>query len=312
MSKSIYAGVDEFAHEIKRIYAGIDGIARKVKTGYVGVDDVARLFYVASAKIRYTGDYTVTDVEKDGVAYKLYSLLTSGILTLSTDSEIACWLCGGGGNGSYALVYYGDDGYSGCGGAGGYIATGTINQGQYAVVISSGAGESSSISKDGTEIIKALSGNNGTYEAGGDGSSGGGFGFHIRSGQFDGRNSQYGRGDTIPTTPFDIISLEQHCAGGAGGTAFSVWQNWEIYGSNGGSNGNNASVNNASTNAVGGNKGGGNGGKAISYNGQDASFYGSGGGGGYLYLYGPYDISFSKAYAGGYGYQGIVYLLVAA
>ena len=48
MAKSLYLGVSDLAHKIKKIYLGVDNVARQVKKGYIGVDGVAHLFYTSS------------------------------------------------------------------------------------------------------------------------------------------------------------------------------------------------------------------------------------------------------------------------
>ena len=238
------------------------------------------------ASITYTGTHTTQTITSGGKKYLLYTLTGSGTLTIKGASkDTAIWLCGGGaggGSGSGGLSYAS----GGAGGGGGYSAshTGKIANGAYTVTVASAGGQSSFGS-----IVTA------SGASGANGGSGGGNG---------------GRGDGIAKYPFgDSTTFKCHCAGGGGGLA-SFYDHMQPYptttsGGNGGSNGGNGGYAGSGSGA-GGDYGGGRGG---SYGGSAATFYGGGGGGGG----GNGDNnSGGSGYAGGAGYQGVVYIRIPA
>ena len=261
---------------------------------------VTRLFYSGVMAINYTGEHTISDVTKDGVAYKLYTLTGSGTLTLS-DGGIQYWVCGGGGTPNYTG-----------GGGGGYFASGTLQAGSHVVTIGAakGASKIGNVSASPGESLSSVYGGKG-----GSGGSGGGAGGYSASG------STGGSGSGKSTYPFGITSLYAHCAGGGGG-AMRVPDTYTLWpGGSGGSNGSNGSNTTGSTStltttlsggASGGTRGGGKGadvagmGNYVSSAGS-ATFYGSGGGGRAVN-----NTSISPSSQGGFGYQGVCYLLVPA
>lgn len=321
MSKAVYIGIDDIAVKIKKMYVGVDGVARKVKKGYVGVDGVARQFFSADQLI-YTGEYSVSEVEKDGVAYNLYRLITSGMLTLFDHGAV--WLCGGGAGGHSAT-----SSASGGGGGGGYVSSADeISAGEYAVVIGSGGMPNVAGGKTTVAGLTALGGKAGsvTYN-GGAGGSGGGRGSHISYSYTDTpsyNDGSDGAGAGISTYPLSMSDLKAHCAGGAGGRDELVYLQLSStsakaysggYG-NGGTNGSNGGVKigNNTSSGTGGEYGGGNGGLGRGGSGYAATFYGGGGGGGgrYCNKSGMDELGSSTPVygSGGNGYQGVVYILM--
>nr|DAP31352.1 MAG TPA: hypothetical protein [Caudoviricetes sp.] len=287
-------------------------LAKLAKRAYKGTKSGrAMLWYDASSSsaIKYTGDMALTEnITIDNNLYNLYTLTSSGTLTLYGNAQY--WACGGGAGGASSSNYAG-----GGGGGGGYFVDGTIGKGTYAVSIAGGSatdtkGESTSIG----DAITADGGKKVSTYDGGNGGSGGGFSYYAMS---DGVSSGTGgAGCGSSTIPFasSNITIETinfpHCAGGGGGQCGR--KGYSAHGGGtGGSNG--AKATGSSTNytgGVGGEKGGGRGG---SYNmssyagsvGGDATFYGAGGGGA-----ARGGVSGSYIYAGGVGYQGVVYILI--
>lgn len=287
-------------------------LAKLAKRAYKGTKSGrAMIWYDASSSsaIKYTGDMTLTEnITIDNNLYNLYTLTSSGTLTLYGNAQY--WACGGGAGGASSSNYAG-----GGGGGGGYFTDGTIGKGTYAVSIASGSatdtkGESTSVG----DAITADGGKKVSTYDGGNGGSGGGFSYYAMS---DGVTSGTGgAGCGSSTIPFasSNITIETinfpHCAGGGGGQCGR--KGYSAHGGGtGGSNG--AKATGSSTNytgGVGGEKGGGRGG---SYNmssyagsvGSDATFYGAGGGGA-----ARGGVSGSYIYAGGAGYQGVVYILI--
>ena len=272
-------------------------VARKVVKGYVGVNGVARPFFGTKEILgfNYTGDYTISSIEKDGSTRTLYALTSSGTLSLS--EEVSYWACAGGGGGGRASF---SNSSSGGGGGGGYTSEGQLQSGTHNITIGAGgledaAGGDTSIGS--TTIFSGTAGSN--RGAGGDGASGGGCGYNGTS--YGGG----GEGSGESTCPFGITSLLPHSAGGAGGL------HGAYYGFvNGGSNGSDAPNVNFRE-GKGGEYGGGNGGHSVSSTvglspaseDMHAFFYGGGGGGG------CFDSS-ARFQKGGNGYQGVVYLLI--
>ena len=304
-------------------------VDKKIVKGYVGgPDGKARLFFGGiSPTISYTGEYTEQDyTSSSGTKHKLYTLTGSGTLTVE-GSEAQYWMCGGGAGGASAVSGSSPrTSFSGPGGAGGYVTSGDLTSGSYVVTI--GAGGEANNAGNATSV--------GTHSANGaaspadiypgtsikvvKGASGGGSGVSVYNS--DDTYEQYAKlsnGSGASTYPFGESSLKAHSAGGAGGGLAVQTSNGArfIIGGNGGTNGGDGTMwakSNSSTGALGGTggvHGGGNGG--IGYapsqyggsKGSAATFYGSGGGGG------GYNNYFNSGYfAGGAGYQGVVYIAI--
>lgn len=304
-------------------------VDKKIVKGYVGgPDGKARLFFGENApSISYTGEYTEQDyTSSSGTKHKLYTLTGSGTLTVE-GSEAQYWMCGGGAGGASAVSGSSQStSFSGPGGAGGYVTSGDLTSGSYVVTI--GAGGEANNAGNATSV--------GTHSANGaarpediypgtsikvvKGASGGGSGVSVYNS--DDTYEQYAKlsnGSGASTYPFGESSLKAHSAGGAGGGLAVQTSNGArfIIGGNGGTNGGDGTMwakSNSSTGALGGTggvHGGGNGG--IGYapsqyggsKGSAATFYGSGGGGG------GYNNYFNSGYfAGGAGYQGVVYIAI--
>ena len=304
-------------------------VDKKIVKGYVGgPDGKARLFFGGDkSTISYTGEYTEQDyTSSSGTKHKLYTLTGSGTLTVE-GSEAQYWMCGGGAGGASAVSGSSQStSFSGPGGAGGYVTSGDLTSGSYVVTI--GAGGEANNAGNATSV--------GTHSANGaaspadiypgtsikvvKGASGGGSGVSVYNS--DDTYEQYAKlsnGSGASTYPFGESSLKAHSAGGAGGGLAVQTSNGArfIIGGNGGTNGGDGTMwakSNSSTGALGGTggvHGGGNGG--IGYapsqyggsKGSAATFYGSGGGGG------GYNNYFNSGYfAGGAGYQGVVYIAI--
>lgn len=253
MSKEIYVGVNNKAHKVNGAYVGVDGKARKVVKGYVGVNGKAQLFYESEPfELSYTGNYIEEDIISNGKAYKLFTLTSSGTLTIN--KEVDVWLCGGGAGGKFGAV--GDDYgyvYSGAGGGGGYASEEILPSGTYDITIGAGGATGSdgaktiigpiyyvaggtatsnfSYNKGDTALFEEINGSNASkipdivdsinllHSMGGNGGTGGGSGGIITIKQ----NTLYGTmglGDGKSKIPFkDKIDYftEPLCAGGAGG-----------------------------------------------------------------------------------------------
>lgn len=246
----------------------------------------------------YTGNYTNTEyVSSEGTKYSLYTLTSSGILSVKMKNA-DIWVCGGGSSGTNdntSSVMNKD-----AGGAGAYCESAmqqTLN-GNYTVSIGAGNGGTTSVG----ELISAAG-----VASSNTGGTGGGNG---------------GKGDGKSKYPFgDSTQFNCHCAGGGGGAYATSYTYWTTYnGGAGGSNGGDGSgllFNSSETfigtasEGKGGNFGGGDGGKVNGqtiYSGKAATFYGSGGGNGSKSSY-----NFTNHYgANGAGYQGVVYIRVPA
>lgn len=285
-------------------------IAKKIKKGYVGVNGIAKLFFNKANDISYTGEYTVSDVSINGINYKLYTLTTSGSLTVNGESQY--WICGGGASGNSSDMFPMSGGTNG--GGGGDTATGILNAGAYNVTIGAGGQGSLDSSSDGniTSIGETITANGGKYLTA-EGGSGGGEGVASFYG------SWVGTGSGISTIPFGIESLNPHCAGGGAGSYYASGSNSTTRytggagGTNGGNGANMKSVSSGNQKkGIGGSYGGGDGGEYINSNNNteatSATFYGGGGGGSY------YHKSSTKTSIGtpGSGYQGVAYVLVPA
>lgn len=286
-------------------------IAKKIKKGYVGVNGIAKLFFNKANDISYTGEYTVSDVSISGINYKLYTLTTSGSLTVNGESQY--WICGGGASGNTSNMLPMSGGTNG--GGGGDTATGILNAGAYNVTIGAGGQGSSDSSSDGniTSIGGVITANGGKYSTGVGGSGGG-------EGTMSFLNQWTGTGSGISTIPFGIENLNPHCAGGGGGSYYSYGSSTTTRytggagGTNGGNGSNMKSVSSGNQKkGIGGSYGGGDGGEYINSNNNteatSATFYGGGGGGSY---YHKNSSSTTKIGSPGNGYQGVAYILIPA
>ena len=262
---------------------------------------------IEAKSIAYTGAYSTKTITSNDVEYTLYTITGSGTLTVQGRYEnVSLWLCGGGSGGN------GGSYSGGTGGGGAYCAQYDAQtlSGSYTIAVG-GATGNTSISLNGSALFSA----NGTSGMSG-GTGGGGCGNY----------NDGGTGDSVAKYPFaDSTNFYCHCAGGGGSSGNWVTRydpdNYTTYGrawngGNGGSNGGSGGKGSSptvysSSTASGGNRGGGAGGDKK--NGGAATFYGSGGGGGGAdgrdnYSY-PYD-GINTSYAGGAGYQGVVYIRV--
>lgn len=288
---------------------------KKVISGWIKDSIAARQFYYNSV-FQYTGNYTASTITIGSTNYDLYTLTSTGVLTLPKEGQV--WACGGGGGGAngFATSSAGTA-YSGGGGGGGYVLEATtLQKGEYNVVIGAGGGASSSGGATSIGDYRANGGggiktSSSATDNGSSGGSGGGMGCYknnVGSGL-----GVTGTGAGISTYPFGITDLKAHCAGGGGGS---------VYGKNGydggtnGSDGRGSSSSSSSSSSiyyggVGGVYGGGNGGAGYSTttyatDGSPATFYGSGGGGAGI---AGHNAPFT-AKSGGSGYQGVAYILI--
>lgn len=296
------------------------GIARLAPRAYYSVNGVAKYWWNGVPHATYTGEHTITDVTLDGESYKLYTLTSAGTLTIGGDAQF--WMCGGGASGAraqYSAGYY----MGGYGGGGGYIATGTLEAGEYTVDIGLGGAASTSGGTHNAGGDTTITGGETTYTAAGasdknGASGGGGRGNSYASSSGSRFGSSGGTGQGVSTIPFGIESLGAHCAGGGGGAGY-YYANGVCYGGAGGADGADGTAGSTTApsdtspnRAPGGEVGGGSGG-GFSYGqtyckGEDATFYGGGGGGGTSYYPGS-DAIYGN---GGAGYQGVVHILVKA
>lgn len=261
----------------------VDGVTRTTTQAVTVMD---------KTEIAYTGAHTTKTIRAGGTEYILYTLTGSGTLTLTGKAaqNVGIWLCGGGNSSS-----------TNYGGGGGYFAQNTaytMAAGTYVVTIGAAKG-TTSISKDGTNILTA---NGSTSQNGG---SGGGGAAGYRGNTYAG-----GTGAGTSTRPFgDSTNFPQlPCAGGGGGSQKdeSSQGNGGAGGSNGaeGSRGGTASVGTTLVSAAGGATGGGAGRISNSTN-ANATYYGSGSGG-------RLDNNMSSGLGGTVpsGYQGVMFIRV--
>lgn len=301
--------------------------------GWIKKGGVARQFLGGGPDILYTGTHTLTQIEKDGVTYNLLTITDSGTLTIGS-GNVEVWMCGGGGGGYGSRNGYGTTttGVSGGGGGGGYVGNTVLNEGEYIITIGKGAaptysentsqGTSSTIIRNNTTLLNCLGGNSASYRSyplAGSGGSGGGSGAYGM-----GYSGRTGAGANVSTYPFNIISLQAHCAGGGGGGLQFNNSNdgTSTKGGDGGSNGSSGktTTSNTGSNTPGGSGGiygGGNGGVSLDSsisvskgyaagNGTNGTFYGAGGGGGGRVVWYSGGAAEGK---GGTGYQGVCYVL---
>lgn len=286
---------------------------KKVIGGWIKDSTSARQFY-GSLAFKYTGAYTASTVTIGSTNYDLYTLTSTGVLTLPKEGQV--WACGGGGGGANGYITASKK-YAGGGGGGGYVLEATaLQKGKYNIVIGAGGAGSSS---GGTTSIGAYSANGGgskttvtSYDGGSGGSGGGQSVYKDGAGNSDGVP---GTGAGVSTYPFGITNLKAHCAGGGGGSVYG------LNGTDGGTNGSDGKTTYSGVSAspsyifyggVGGEYGGGTGGAGYSStkyatDGSPATFYGSGGGG--AGLAGTGSSNYTK-YSGGSGYQGVAYILI--
>lgn len=306
---------------------------KKIVKGYVGgPDGKARLFFGENTPpISYSGDYEVFTYSLDGKPYDVYRLNTSGELTCSKGVEY--WACGGGASG-----WGGTDcsPYCGLGGASGFIDTGLLEKGTYAVTIGAGgaatakAGSSTVI--NGNNTFSIMGGKTGSFNTNGvfnskellgNSSGGGSYSVSIGSGYSDVSPSAVNCSDGKNVFPFGIYSLIAHCASGGGG-GVAIDENSTIdaghyciagkgsgFGQSGGyTTGKSGGTYNSASSGTGGYYGGGSGGPGATGPGGNATFYGSGGGGGSFYSTVTSSSMTGSGYGkGGAGYQGACYLL---
>lgn len=329
-NKAYYFGdADGLARLMRKMYFGVEQagteakeLARRVIRAYQpDASGKAQLWFDADAVgdvVIFAGEHTVQDVTVDGVARKLYTLTGDGVLTVS--KAVSFFAIGGGSSGEKARssVRIGRDTYfySGCGGPGGHVASGSLSAGIWQITIGTG-GESASVSAAGlsndggdTTIV----GDTDTYTAAGatitSGGTGGGNAWRKANNASKSVESRSGgKGDGVSTIPFGLVDLlgKPGGGGGGGGLNYSVAV---CSGGDGGTNGGDGKTG-TSTDYIcaggnGGADGGGNGGTAASSTGIDGhpgTAPGSGGGGGAIW-------SSVGAGAGGAGADGAVWLLV--
>ena len=244
---------------------------------------------IAALAIAYTGNMTDEIVTMgDGRQYRLLTLTSSGTLSIAQEVKADVWLCGGGARGGGTT----NDNAT-YGGGGGYVNS-AYNQFIQNTVTTVGAASGASSFGD-------ITANGAT---GANGGSGGGQGGYPAYGP-------KGTGAGVTTYPFGDTTYfagKPHCAGGSGGS-FEDDDNYNR-GGIGGSNGSGGAAIQYGvipTQVAGGLLGGGYGGKTIngySWNGGNASFYGSGGGG--------RGLNWKDTFAnnGGSGYQGVIYVRI--
>ncbi len=279
------------------------------------MDNVRR---ASGLELAYTGTMTQSNITVSGALYTLYTLTTSGTLTVTGNGTADIWCCGGGSGGKFTYSYI--RGFDG--GAGAYCANLTAKnlKGAYTVTIGTGgaggstggAGSATSIMQGETSILTA----NGA--SGKNGGTGGGAGNYTTA-DLKPVPTVGGTGDGVTKYPFsDSTNFFCHCAGGGGGAAYgssNAAMGYHTDGGAGGTNGGNGSANKVSTDTdsqpggAGGNRGGGAGGLVVWHStaagGGSATFYGSGGGGGGLRI-----TDDSARGTAGAGYQGVMYIRV--
>lgn len=312
-------------------------VDKKIIKGYVGgPDGKARLFF-GSGGFSYTGEYIEQDyTDSSGAIHKIYTIITSGNLTLPSNTKFSIWGCGGGAGGqtassTSAMAMQ----RSGAGGGGGYVIptthlqTGVID---LSIIIGAGGAKDTDGGETSCNGLTVVGAGGKSYYSAPNGGSGGGGGVsgYINDDNISITNYKGGTGKGVSTFPFDIVSLKAHCAGGAGGQSHLSYydrsssgsDNYYYQGGDGGTNGGNGNMGSSSgyfndikVQPKGGTYGGGNGGwcdKGDTYlNGENASFYGCGGGGGALSVDSNLYVSYSPSIGnGGAGYQGVVYIAI--
>lgn len=315
------------------MYAVLSGVTLSIKKSYGVVNGVHEPIFSSGPDVSFSGTHTIGDITINGKAYKLLTMTGSGTLTVAGEG-VRYWMCGSGAGGANAKYNDSDDTriFSGPGGAGGYVASGDLASGNYAVVIGAGgqannAGNATSIGETTADgAASPVDSKRGTYAKSIKGASGGGSGTSWANANDTDNREAYAKGSNgsgVSTYPFGESSLMAHSAGGGGG-GFAIWSTNSYRtggagGTNGGDGGNHgikytSSSGDTSKGGTGGENGGGNGGTGYNSsdgkkgsNGVAASFFGSGGGGGGALLsYGGYNYTGK----GGAGYQGVAYVLV--
>lgn len=245
---------------------------------------------VKSMTVTFTGTYLDTyETMSDGKLYRLLTITSGGVLTISEKLKADYWYCNGGANGiSNVSTQSSSNNPGGKGGAFRYGSATIKNNLQISVAIGAGGDGITSITQDAFE--------NHTYTDA-DGSGGG------QGGNNSLTSNMAGGG--VSTKPFFDNFFDPHCAGGGGGGAYK-----KNSGGNGGSDGSNggnqSNVNNTGyasnySGGDGGEKGGGSGGASRNpMNGTNGTFYGAGGGGG--------GAAYGATGTGGAGYQGVLYI----
>lgn len=325
VSLSFTEGYEE---TVTKTYVGTEekDVAHEIVKAYFGdANGIARQWFSKGTKVTYTGTSSFEPITVDGVAYNLYTLTSSGTLTIN--GPVNSFLVGGGGAGESTPSRTSTSCRPGFGGGGGWVTTHALEAGEYAVTIgtggtaSGGSGGTTSITAGGASVASVYGGNrrNTGTVAIGTGGSGGGVNNEYNpsssSWSSNGPASYYGN---VSTIPFGISSLDPCSAGGTAGRVFA--EPWSgsggtyYYGGAGGSNG--AQGQRGSTSFMDpAEKGGGNGGIPVDGNGGNATFYGSGGGGAASAWYTDKTTAYNLALetgTGGSGYQGVVYLLAPA
>lgn len=296
-------------------------LARRVIRAYQpDANGKAQLWFDADAvsiSVTFTGEHTVQDVTVDGAARKLYTLTGDGVLTVS--GTVSFFMIGGGSSGERGKVsvkignyyYY----YSGRGGPGGHVASGSLSAGTWQITIGSGGestlNSSSNSSNDGGDTT--IVGSTDTYTAAGatitsGGTGGGGAWRKADSKSKTAESISGGKGDGVSTIPFGLVALLGKPGGGGGGGGLNSHRA-VCSGGDGGTNGGDGKTG-TSTGGVhqggnGGADGGGNGGDAESsktINGHPGTTPGAGGAGGATWSNTPGE--------GGAGADGAVWLLV--
>lgn len=317
MAKKSLLTVDGIRRQVKKQFLTIDGTYRKIKKAFITRDGVYRPFYAAEPPSfgGYTGDYTVSTVMVDGAECDLYTLTSSGTLTLNDSAEY--WMCGGGGAGGSSGLGTGRGG-SGGGGGGGYTKAGSLLSGIHTITIGAASGVTQIITSNSETIQASCGVKQDAYSNGGAGGSGGGAGYRLDL--TDGVLSSHKRlnngvGARESTYPFGLEELGAHCAGGNSGQLYyDVGSDFLYeYGLKGGSCGSYGTQTTWNEVADVAERGGGRGGVCVytstmtKVRAKAATFYGSGGGGQYL---GVKDTDVYYHYEGGAGYQGVCYILI--
>lgn len=262
----------------------------------------AGLINTGNIAVSYTGEMTDEIVTMSDGIYRLLTLTTSGVLTLSAPTKAEVCVIGGGCSGQNGKR----GGIGTYAGGGAFMTTQIISRlTGGAGVIGAGGSRNSSVNTafnaGGSTSFASLSSGSATSNNGG---SGGGGSFPSRP---------PGTGDGLPKLPFgdSVHFVHPHCAGGGGGSAYidSGTNSGYWSGGEGGTNGGNGlagtkATSTTVTGGAGGDYGGGNGRHSFtSGESADATYYGGGGGGGH------YDTG-GSATPGGAGYQGIIYIRI--
>lgn len=295
-------------------------LARKVIRAYQSdANGKAQLWFDAdasAASVTFTGEHTVQDVTVDGVARKLYTLTGNGVLTVS--GTVSFFMIGGGSSGERAKTtrignypYM----YSGRGGSGGHVASGSLSAGTWQITIGAGGdaatASGSILSNDGGDTT--IVGSTDTYTAAGatitSGGTGGGGAWRKANSKSKAPESMPGgKGNGVSTIPFGLVDLLGKPGGGGGGgglNSYSAVCSGGDGGTNGGGGKTGTSTDYVLAGGNGGADGGGNGGSGSNnnaVNGHPGTTPGSGGGGGATWS--------NSLGTGGAGADGAVWLLV--